>query len=62
MKGEVCLGTFKPNATRTWDGTPFLADFEGETTASGVLDKLGIPRSFLDCLPPSLVSASDDKR
>jgi hypothetical protein len=52
MKGDNCLGTFKPGETRTWDGTPFLPDFEGETTAEGVLDKLGIPRSFLDPLPP----------
>jgi hypothetical protein len=52
MKGDNCLGTFKPGETRTWDGTPFLPDFEGETTAEGVLEKLGIPRSFLDPLPP----------
>lgn len=51
MKGETCLGTFRPGETRTWDGTPFLADFEGATTAEGVIDKLGIPRSFLDPLP-----------
>jgi len=47
MKGEECLGTFKPGATRTWDGTPFLADFEGETTPEGIVAKLGIEPGFL---------------
>jgi hypothetical protein len=61
MKGDNCLGTFKPGETRTWDGTPFLADFEGETTAEGVLDKLGIPRSFLDPLPPKATDPGGHK-
>jgi hypothetical protein len=61
LKGDRCLGTFRPGETRTWDGTPFLPDFEGETTAKGVLDKLGIPRSFLDPLPPSPATGEDDK-
>jgi hypothetical protein len=61
MKGDNCLGTFRPGETRTWDGTPFLADFEGETTAEGVLDKLGIPRSFLDPLPPKATDPGGHK-
>jgi hypothetical protein len=62
MKGEDCLGTFRPGETRTWDGTPFLADFEGETTAEGVLDKLGIPRSFLDPLPPKATDPGEGNK
>jgi hypothetical protein len=62
IKDQKCLGTFNPGETRTWDGTPFLADFEGATTAVGVLDKLGIPRSFLDPLPPKATDpGADDK-
>jgi len=47
MKGEECLGTFRPGETRTWDGTPFLASVEGETDPAAIVEKLGIPRSFL---------------
>jgi hypothetical protein len=47
MKGEECLGTFRPGETRTWDGTPFLANVEGETEPEAIVEKLGIPRSFL---------------
>jgi hypothetical protein len=47
MKGEECLGTFRPGQTRTWDGTPFLASVEGETEPEAIVEKLGIPRSFL---------------
>lgn len=47
MKGEECLGTFRPGQTRTWDGTPFLASVEGETEPVAIVEKLGIPRSFL---------------
>jgi len=47
MKGEECLGTFRPGQTRTWDGTPFLASVEGETQPEAIVEKLGIPRSFL---------------
>jgi hypothetical protein len=50
MKGNECLGTFKPGETRTWDGTPFLANVEGETTPERIIDKFGIPRSFLEPL------------
>jgi hypothetical protein len=62
VKNERCLGTFCPGETRTWDGTPFLADFEGETTAEGVLDKLGIPRSFLDPLPPKATDPGESNK
>jgi hypothetical protein len=47
MKGEECLGTFRPGETRTWDGTPFLASVEGETDPEVIVEKLGIPRSFV---------------
>ena len=47
MKGEECLGTFRPGATRTWDGTPFLASALDETEPEAIVEKLGIPRSFL---------------
>jgi hypothetical protein len=47
MKGEDCLGTFRPGKTSTWDGTPLLDNVEGETTAEGIIEKLGIARSFL---------------
>jgi hypothetical protein len=47
MKGEQCLGTFRPGETRTWDGTPFLASVEGETEPEAIVEKLGIPRSFV---------------
>lgn len=47
MKGEECLGTFKPGETRAWDGTPFLDNVEGETQPEAIVEKLGIPRSFL---------------
>jgi hypothetical protein len=47
MKGEECLGTFRPGETRTWDGTPFLASALGETEPEAIVEKLGIPRSFL---------------
>jgi hypothetical protein len=47
MKGDECLGTFQPGETRTWDGTPFLDSVEGETEPEAIVDKLGIPRSFL---------------
>jgi hypothetical protein len=47
MKGEACLGTFRPGETRTWDGTPFMNSVEGETEPEAIVDKLGIPRSFL---------------
>jgi hypothetical protein len=47
MKGEECLGTFRPGQTRTWDGTPFLASALGETEPEAIVEKLGIPRSFL---------------
>jgi hypothetical protein len=47
MKGEDCLGTFRPGKTSTWDGTPFLDNVEGETTPEGIIEKLGIARSFL---------------
>jgi hypothetical protein len=47
MKGEACLGTFRPGQTRTWDGTPFLASVEGETEPEAIVEKLGIPRSFV---------------
>jgi hypothetical protein len=47
MKGEECLGTFRPGETRTWDGTPFLASVDGETEPEVIVEKLGIPRSFL---------------
>lgn len=50
MKGNECLGTFKSGETRTWDGTPFLANVEGETTPERILEKFGIPRSFLEPL------------
>jgi hypothetical protein len=47
MKGEECLGTFRPGQTRTWDGTPFLASVEGETEPALLVEKLGIPSSFV---------------
>jgi hypothetical protein len=47
MKGEECLGTFRPGQTRTWDGTPFLATVDGETEPEAIVEKLGIPRSFV---------------
>ena len=47
MKGEECLGTFMPGQTQTWDGTPFLDNVEGETQPEAIVEKLGIPRSFL---------------
>jgi hypothetical protein len=47
MKGEECLGTFRPGETRTWDGTPFLASVDGETEPEAIIDRLGIERSFL---------------
>jgi hypothetical protein len=47
MKGEECLGTFRPGQTRTWDGTPFLASALGETEPEAIVEKFGIPRSFL---------------
>ena len=47
MKGDECLGTFQPGATRTWDGTPFLDSVEGKTQPEAIVEKLGIPRSFL---------------
>jgi hypothetical protein len=47
MKGEECLGTFRPEETRTRDGTPFLASVEGETQPEAIVEKFGIPRSFL---------------
>jgi hypothetical protein len=47
MKNEECLGTFRPGETRTWDGTPFLANVDGETEPEIIVEKLGIPRSFL---------------
>lgn len=47
IKGAACLGTFKPGETRSWDGTPFLADFDGETQPDRIVDSLGIDRSFL---------------
>ncbi len=48
MKGDVCLGTFKPGESRTWDGTPFLGDVENETLPERIVEKLGVDRSFLD--------------
>ena len=51
MKGEECLGTFRPGETRTWDGTPFLASVEGETEPEAIVEKLGIPRTFLARIP-----------
>jgi hypothetical protein len=51
VKGEECLGTFKPGETRSWDGTPFLASVEGATTAANVIDKFGIAPAFLDRHP-----------
>jgi len=50
MKGEECLGTFRPGETRTWDGTPFLDSVEGETKLEAIVEKLGIPRSFVERL------------
>jgi hypothetical protein len=47
MKGEECLGTFRPGETRTWDGTPFLASVDGETEPEAIIDRFGIERSFL---------------
>jgi hypothetical protein len=47
MKGEECLGTFRPGDTQAWDGTPFLASVEGETEPAAIVEKLGIPRSFV---------------
>lgn len=47
MKGDDCLGTFRPGETRTWDGTPFLDSVEGEPHPEAIVEKLGIPRSFL---------------
>jgi hypothetical protein len=47
MKGEECLGTFRPGQTQTWDGTPFLGSVDGETQPEAIVEKLGIPRSFL---------------
>jgi len=47
MRGEECLGTFRPGETRTWDGTPFLANVDGETEPEAIIDRLGIERSFL---------------
>jgi len=47
MKGEECLGTFRPGDTQAWDGTPFLASALGETEPEAIVEKLGIPRSFL---------------
>lgn len=49
--GETCIGTYRPGETRTWDGTPFLDNIEGETEPSRILEKFGIPRSFLAPLP-----------
>lgn len=46
--GQTSLGTFDPGATRTWDGTPFLPDFEGETEPAVIIAKLGIRPSFLE--------------
>lgn len=51
MKGEECLGTFRPGETRSWDGTPFLASVDGETEPALIVEKLGIPRSFVDLEP-----------
>ncbi len=47
IKAAACLGTFKPGETRSWDGTPFLADFDGETQPDRIVASLGIDRSFL---------------
>ncbi len=46
--GENCIGTFKPGATRTWNGTRFLDNVEGETHPERIVETLGIRRSFLD--------------
>jgi hypothetical protein len=48
MKGEECLGTFRPGEAQTSDGTPFLDNVYGETEPGAIVEKLGIPRSFLD--------------
>jgi hypothetical protein len=50
MKGEECLGTFRPGDTSTRDGTPFLDSVEGETKPEAIVEKLGIPRSFVERL------------
>lgn len=50
MKGEECLGTFRPGQTQTWDGTPFLDNVDGEIQPEAIVEKLGIPRSFLASL------------
>jgi hypothetical protein len=47
MRLDTCVGTFKPGETRTWDGTPFLGDVEGETEPQAIVEKLGLSRSFL---------------
>jgi hypothetical protein len=47
MHGDSCLGTFRPNETRTWDGTPFLADVEGETDPARIIALFGIDPAFL---------------
>lgn len=48
IRGDECLGTFRPGETCTSDGTPFLSDVEGETDPEVIVEKLGIPRSFVD--------------
>ena len=54
IKGEECLGTFRPGETRSWDGTPFLPSVDGETDPGTIVEKLGIPRSFVAPKPGGL--------
>jgi len=54
IKGEACLGTFRPGETRSWDGTPFLSSVDGETDPGTIVEKLGIPRSFVAPKPGGL--------